>query len=210
MPALSGLRCALVAAALALAAGPGVPRPAVAQDAKSKCSAAKLQAVGAYHAALAKCAAQAVAKDQSLDPLCVTKAQVKLQDRFAKAERKDDCRTWRESISMQELLDDAFADLLEILEPPPSFCCASGPACFWVTDPGTCSGTVGAAGSVCSLDGCVPPPAAEGPCCEGVVIPTTTDTTCVTAATLTDPNCTNLGGTFVDDAVCLPGRVCVD
>jgi hypothetical protein len=206
VPEVTRVRVAL-ALALALAGA----APAAAQDAKSKCSAAKLQAVGAYYAALAKCAAQAVAKDQSLDPLCVTKAQVKLQDRFAKAERKDDCRTWRESVSMQEILDEAFADLLQILEPPPSVCCDSGPACFWVSDPGTCSGTVGAAGTVCSLDGCVAPPAAEGPCCEGVTIPTTTDTTCVASPNLTAPDCTTIGGTlFVPDAVCLPGRVCVD
>jgi hypothetical protein len=114
-------------AALGVAAALALPAPAAAQETKSKCSAAKLKAVGAYHAALASCAAKAVAKDQSLDPFCVTKAQVELQDRFAKAERKDDCRTWRESISIQELLDDGFADVLAILEPPPSVCCARRP-----------------------------------------------------------------------------------
>lgn len=200
-------------AALAVAAALALPAPGAAQETKSKCSAAKLKAVGGYHAALAKCAAKAVAKDQSLDPFCVTKAQVKLQDRFAKAERKDDCRTWRESISIQELLDDGFADVLEILEPPPSVCCANSDACLWVTDPESCTvvnGELGAPGTVCSDGACVPPVALDGPCCEGVVLPTTSEETCFSSPVLTEPTCTSLGGTFVGDAVCLPGRVCID
>jgi len=188
--------------------------PAAAQEEKSKCSAAKLRAVGAYQAALAGCAAKSVAKDLPvIDPLCVTKAEEKLAARFAKAERRSDCRTWREAVSMQELLDDGFALLHKILVPPPSVCCTTSAACTWTKDEATCTGlngTVGAAGTVCSSDTCAPPPAAEDLCCEGLVLPSTTEETCVANPNLTEMGCTNAGGSFVEDAVCLPGRVCVD
>jgi hypothetical protein len=82
-----------------------------------------------------------------------------------------------------------------------------------VTDAETCafvSGEVGAPGTVCSSDACVPPPAVDGPCCEGVVIPGEAESTCLSSPTLLEADCTNLGGSFVGDAVCLPGRVCID
>jgi hypothetical protein len=188
--------------------------PAAAQEEKSKCSAAKLRAVGAYQAALAGCAAKSVAKDlPTIDPLCLTKAEAKLAARFAKAERRSDCRTWRESVSMQELLDEGFALLHKILVPPPSVCCSTSVSCLWVADEAACTGvngTVGAAGAVCSLDACAPPPAAEGPCCEGPALPNLNEETCVSGPNIDETQCSNLGGSFVDDAVCLPGRVCVD
>lgn len=201
--ALAVLALALVCAA-----------PAAAQEEKSKCSAAKLRAVGAYQAALAGCAAKSVAKDlPTVDPLCLTKAQQKLAARFEKAERKSDCRTWREAVSMQELLDDGFVLLHKILVPPRSVCCATSAACLWVADEAACTavtGTVGAAGTVCSLDVCAPPPAAEGPCCEGPTLPNLSEETCVSGPNIDETQCTNLGGSFDGDAVCLPGRVCVD
>jgi len=43
-----------------------------------------------------------------------------------------------------------------------------------------------------------------------VVLPVTAESTCVSGSTLDEPDCTTLGGTFVEDAVCLPGRVCLD
>lgn len=188
--------------------------PAAAQEEKSKCSAAKLRAVGAYQAALAGCAAKSLAKDlPAIDPLCLTKAGEKLAARFAKAERRSDCRTWREAVSMQELLDEGFARLHKILVPPPSVCCTTAVACLWVADDAACTGvngTVGAAGTVCSLDACAPPPATEGPCCEGPTLPNLSEETCVSGPNIDETQCSNLGGSFVDDAVCLPGRVCVD
>jgi hypothetical protein len=200
---------ALAALALALL----LAAPAAAQEEKSKCSAAKLRAVGAYQAALAGCAAKSVQKDlPAIDPLCLTKAQQKLAARFAKAERKSDCRTWREAVSMQELLDDGFALLYKILVPPPSVCCATANTCLWLADEPACTaanGSVGAVGTVCSPGGCAPPPAAEGPCCEGPTLPVSEET-CVTGPLIDETQCSNLGGSFVEDAVCLPGRVCVD
>jgi hypothetical protein len=199
----------LLAALLALAAA----APAAAQDGRSRCSAAKLKAVGAFHAALARCGAKAVAKDQSPDPLCLTKARLKLVGRFERAERRGDCRTWREAGALQDLLEDGFADLLQILEPPPSSCCSTPDACFWVTDAADCAangGTLGEAGTVCSVGACTSPPAEESPCCEGFSLPGAPDATCAAGPTLSPVGCGNLGGTFVDDAVCLPGRVCVD
>jgi hypothetical protein len=201
-------RFAALALALVCAA------PAAAQEEKSKCSAAKLRAVGAYEAALAGCAAKSVAKDlPAIDPLCMTKAQQKLAARFAKAERRSDCRTWREAVSLQELLDGGFALLHKILVPPPSVCCDTPNSCLWLADEAACTaanGSVGAAGTVCSLDGCAPPPAAEGPCCEAPTLPFTSEETCVSGPLVDETQCDNLGGSFVDDAVCLPGRVCVD
>jgi hypothetical protein len=201
---------ALVAAALALV----LAAPAAAQEEKSKCSAAKLRAAGAYAAALAGCAAKAEQKDLPfIDPLCTTRAQQKLAARFAKAERKDDCRTWRESNSLQEILDGGFAVLHQVLVPPPSVCCATASTCFWAADDAACTttgGTTGAAGTVCSGSSCAPPPASEGPCCEGILPLSATEETCVASPLIDEPTCTGLGGDFVDDAVCLPGRICVD
>jgi hypothetical protein len=203
------VRRALVASVLALA----LAAPVTAQDGASKCTAAKLKALGAYYAALAGCAAKGVAKDQSPDPFCVTKAQVTLASRFEKAERKGDCRTYREAVPIQQLLEDGFGVLLEILEPPPSVCCAGSVACIWAPDADACAAlgaTAGAPETVCSAGACVAPPAVDGPCCEGATIPGLPNPVCGSSPLYDAANCANLGGTFVEDAVCLPAQICVD
>lgn len=201
-------------AVLAVAIASLFAAPASAQEEKSQCTAAKLRAIGAYYKALAGCDAKAVTKDlAAVDPLCLTKAQQKLAARFEKAERKGDCRTWREAVSLQEILDDGLAVLDQVLLPPPSVCCATANACVWAANETKCTdanGTVGAPGTVCSGAVCAPPPAADGPCCEGFTHPLFDEETCATGPSLDEPACTNLGGSFVDDAVCLPGRICVD
>ena len=58
---------------------------------RSRCSAAKLKAAGAYAAATAKCEAKAVRKGVPTDVLCLGRAQSKLQRAFEKAEKKGDC-----------------------------------------------------------------------------------------------------------------------
>jgi hypothetical protein len=72
------------------------------------------------------------------------------------------------------------------------------------------TGTAGAPGTVCSGNACAPPPAAEGVCCEGPTVPNLAEETCVASPFIDELMCTTAGGRFVDDAVCLPGRVCVD
>jgi hypothetical protein len=43
-----------------------------------------------------------------------------------------------------------------------------------------------------------------------VTAPALPEVTCAASPFFDEPDCTNAGGTFVGDAVCLPGRVCVD
>jgi len=179
---------------------------------RSRCTAAKLKAAGSYFTAVAKCEAKAAKQgDASADLLCLGKAQSKLQRAFEKAEKKGDCLAVGDLSDAQAEADEGLDILFQILEPPPSVCCEEGTACFWAPDAATCTsvgGNPGAAGSVCGGNGtCGAPPAAEGNCCEGI---NNLPLMGLCAGGSTQVGCTNSGGSFVADAVCLPAQLCID
>jgi hypothetical protein len=178
------------------------------EDARSRCSAAKAKAAGAFFAGRAKCEAKAAAKGTAVDVVCVGKAQSKVQRAFEKAEKKGDCLATGDLSDAAEEVNETIEVLFQILEPPPSGCCALAgpPRCLWAADQAACeglAGSFGAPGSVCGGDGaCAPPPALEGDCCQ------TADDACLGGVSSAD--CSGGGGTFVGDAVCLPGGLCID
>lgn len=185
---------------------------ASAQHPRSRCTAAKLKATGAYFKSVAKCEAKAAKKgDAPAAVLCLGKAQSKLLRAFQKAEKKGDCLAVGDLSDAQGAADDGLEIVTDILRAPPSLCCTEGTACFWAPDEAACtaaSGTPGAAGTVCSGDGsCVPPPAEEGNCCQGIDNPPLTG---ICGGGASQVGCTNGGGTFVGDAVCLPAQLCID
>lgn len=183
-----------------------------AQDVRSRCTAAKLKSVGSYFKAVTKCEAKAAKKGAaSAELLCLGKAQSKLLRAFQKAEKKKDCLAVGDLSDAQGAADDGLQIVIEILRAPPSVCCTEVSACFWAPDEAACTGaggTPGAAGTVCSGDGsCSPPPAAEGNCCQGVDNPPLTG---LCGGGSSQVACTNSGGSFVGDAVCLPAQLCID
>jgi hypothetical protein len=181
-------------------------------EARSRCTGAKLKAAGRYAVARAKCQAKAQRKGEPVDVLCLGKAQSKLQSAFEKAERRGDCEALGEHDDVRNQADGDLDLLFAILEAPPSVCCDTAVACLWVTDPAVCTGiggTLGAAGSACTGSGdCAPPPPADGNCCEGFSVGPLVDI-CL-ASTQGEPACTAAGGSFVPDAVCLPSQVCIE
>lgn len=72
-------------------------------------------------------------------------------------------------------------------------------------------GTVGAPGTVCNAASgeCAAPPSGEGPCRQDFIPVVRTETTCIASPAVTPGNGGSGGGTFVDDAVCLPSRLCI-
>jgi len=181
-------------------------------EARSRCTGAKLKAAGLYAVARAKCQAKAQRKGEPVDVLCLGKAQSKLQSAFENAERRGDCEALGEHDDVRNQADSDLALLFSILEAPASICCDTALACLWLTDAATCTGiggVVGAAGSACSGTGdCAPPPAVDGNCCEGLSPGSLPD---VCASSIQDEVACNAGGgTFVPDAVCLPAQVCIE
>jgi hypothetical protein len=69
-----------------------LPSAAVAGPSPAqKCAAAKMLAVGKATLAVVKCRRTALLKSEPIDPACITKAEGKLADAFAKAEAKGGC-----------------------------------------------------------------------------------------------------------------------
>ena len=178
----------------------------------SRCTSAKLKAAGRYLNAVVKCEAKAVAKGVLPDFVCVGKAQSKLAQAFAKADAKGDCLSPAAAPETRNDIDDALETLFLILEVPPNVCCANGAICTFAADAAACTalnGTAGAAGTVCGAAGaCVPPPAGEAACCEDIQTGTFTGR-CV-VGDVEPGECSALGGSFVDDAACLPAQICID
>src|SRR5262245_24812131 len=72
-----------------------------------KCSASKVKATSKKAASKLKCHEKAISKGMAVDPLCLTKAEDKFADAFAKAEDKGGCGTMGDAGDL-ELVVDAF------------------------------------------------------------------------------------------------------
>lgn len=180
---------------------------------RSRCTAQRLKAAGRYYRSVTGCEAKAAAKGGSVDVVCLGKAESKLDGAFQKSAQKGDCMTAADQSDAQSQLGADLSVLFGVLEPPPAVCCSGGGACIWAADAAECTallGVTGAPGTVCGGDGaCGAPPAVEGPCCGGVQNGAFADK-CVVGTAFSELDCTNAGGEFVGDAVCLPAQVCID
>src|SRR5262245_43036843 len=74
-------------------------------DPALKCSSAKAQAAGKKAAAKLKCHAKAVGKQVSVDPACLSAAEVKFGDAFTKAESKGGCVVTNDATTIEGLVD---------------------------------------------------------------------------------------------------------
>jgi hypothetical protein len=192
----------LVTALLAAPAGAGtVIGP-------SKCDAAKFKAGGAYVQALAACRSAAAKKGVPVEAACETRALAKLQKAFVNAEKKDGCIVTENDQLVASQAEAYVADLVEVLSQPP-ICCnlAIGGAdnrCGWTLGAAACAargGAVGGEGTQChGVGSCETPPVGPGPCCEN-------DGACETGS-INPPTCTNAGGTYLEEAICLPNGEC--
>jgi hypothetical protein len=206
---------ARAAAALALAAASLLGLAAPPAAAQSRCIEAKLKAAGGYFRTLAGCESKSYAKGGDVDPLCVARAQAKLQKGFTKAAGKGDCPNPDELEQAADVVDDALPALLEILDPPPPVCCASGFGfCVLAVDEDACNielgGTAGPPGTVCDgqSGSCVPAGTESyGPCCTDIPIPPTVAAECVVGPSL-EMMCTSAEGTLSEGS-CHPARRCV-
>jgi len=183
-----------------------------AGEVRSRCSAAKLKAAGAYFNAVAKCEARGAAKGMSADLVCLGRAQSKLQRAYEKAERKGDCLAVGDLSGAQQEADEGLGILFQILEAPPVVCCEGVNGCFWTESDAACELSIGATpggpGTICGGDGaCAPPPVPEGDCCQDLTIGGEPGRC---AGGLGQVDCGNEGGSFVSDAVCLPAQLCID
>ena len=83
-----------------------------------KCSASKIKATSKKASAKLKCHEKAILKGVSVDPLCLTKAEEKFTDAFAKAQEKGECVTTGDTASVEALVDDFVDDAVAALNPP--------------------------------------------------------------------------------------------
>jgi hypothetical protein len=176
---------------------------------RSRCTSAKLKAVGRYFSSAAKCEATAVKKNLPVDLVCLGKAETKMSRAFLAAEKKDDCLGRDDYGDALTVLSAARILTVQLLNPELSVCCATAVACFYTETADDCFALVAtpSEGEACNGDGtCSAPPLDEGGCCEGLVM----DGVEKCAGGVTEPNCTGAGGTFVGDALCTTAQVCID
>jgi hypothetical protein len=176
---------------------------------RSKCTGAKVKAQGRFLSAVAKCHAKALKKSQPVDLECLARAESKLTKAFAAAEKKKDCLGRGDLSAALGVLNDARELTVAILNPPTTFCCEGAAGCFYTTTGTECSDNGGNPIGIgeCDADGtCTAPPLVEGGCCAGV--PIGAIDRCVGGTTQVE--CTNLGGEYASDALCLMAQVCID
>jgi hypothetical protein len=176
---------------------------------RSRCTSAKLKAEGRYLAAAAKCHAKALKKSAPVDATCLAAAESKLGKAFTAAEKKDDCLGRADLADALAVLNGARDLGIAIVAPATTFCCEGADGCFYTEDSAECVGLGGSAVGTgeCDADGtCKAPPLTEGGCCQGVTLGAALR--CVGGPSSVE--CTNLGGEFVVDALCLMAQVCID
>jgi hypothetical protein len=81
----------------------------------SKCAATKIKRAGDKGGAKLKCHTKAVAKDEPLDAECLTKAEAKLAEAFAKAEAKGGCPTVGDAAVIEAVVDAFVGDVSSML-----------------------------------------------------------------------------------------------
>jgi hypothetical protein len=176
---------------------------------RSKCTSAKLKAQGRYLAAAAKCHAKALKKSAPVEATCLAGAESKLGKAFTAAEKKDDCLGRADLADALAVLNEARDLGIALVAPETRYCCEGAAGCFYTQTGPECSangGTPVGTGE-CDADGtCKAPPLAEGGCCDGVTLGAIDR--CVGGTSSVE--CTNLGGEFVDDALCTMAQVCID
>jgi hypothetical protein len=176
---------------------------------RTRCTSAKLKAQGKFFSAVAKCQAKALKKSQPVELECLAKAESKLSKAFTAAEKKDDCLGRNDFSPALSVLNQARDLVVAILDPDTTYCCEGASGCFYTSTGPECSSNGGApvGAGECDSDGtCKAPPLSEGGCCRGV--PLGAIDRCVGGTTQVE--CTNLGGEYVGDALCLMGQVCID
>ncbi len=114
----------------------------VDQDSQ-KCAFSKRKATGRYLFSVLKCYAKAATRGEAVDTKCLTKAEVKLDGAFFKAESKAGCATPGDLGALQTLMDDAFSEIGGVLNPTcGDDVTAAGEQCDGADDgvcPGQCS-----------------------------------------------------------------------
>jgi hypothetical protein len=176
---------------------------------RSKCTSAKVKAQGRTFAAAAKCHAKALKKSAPVDPVCLAAAESKLAKAFTAAEKKKDCLGRADLAAALGVLNGARELSVAIVAPATTFCCEGVAGCYYTETSAECEGFGGTpvGSGECDGDGtCKAPPLEEGGCCEGVTLPPLER--CVAGPTAME--CTNMGGEFVGDALCLMAQVCID
>jgi len=125
-----------------------------AADPGAKCAAAKQKAAAKKLSGKVKCHGNAIKKEITVDPACLTKAETKFETSFAKAEAKGGCVTTGDVDAIEALIDDTLAQLLDSLPPstttttttlPP---CGISNKCIFVTS----TMSTGAMGGVAGAD----------------------------------------------------------
>jgi hypothetical protein len=111
------LAALVLIAFVAVAASVAQAGPTPAQ----KCSASKIKATSKKAAAKLKCHEKAITKGVAVDPACLTKAEDKFTDAFAKAEAKSGCATTGDTNAIEALVDTFVDAAVVALEPPVSF-----------------------------------------------------------------------------------------
>jgi hypothetical protein len=84
----------------------GVPTAYARTTPAQKCAAAKLNATSKNAAAKLKCYAKAATKASSVDPSCLTAAETKFSNAFAKAEAKGSCVTSGDAAAIETDVDN--------------------------------------------------------------------------------------------------------
>ena len=115
MRTLTVASLALVAFVAAASVAQAGPTPA------QQCASAKLKATSKKAAAKLKCYSTAILKGIAVDPACLTKAEGKFTDAFARAEAKGGCTTTGDTNAIEALVDTFVDAAVVALEPPVSF-----------------------------------------------------------------------------------------
>jgi hypothetical protein len=179
---------------------------------QSRCASLKYKAAGRYAQAIAACRARKLAKGAPLvEQDCLVKARAKLDQAFARAEKKGDCLGTGDQDYAAEETQDYLATLPPILEGSQRCCTLQAvDQCTWASDEEECDafpgGLLGPPGSFCDgvTGGCVSPPAEPQPglCCDGIE----EGNGC--AARLDGTACVNAGGSHSASKLCTPYGVC--
>jgi hypothetical protein len=180
----------------------------------SRCASLKYKAAGRYAQAIAACRARKVAKGLLLvEQDCLLKARTKLDQAFARAEKKGDCLATGDQDYAAEETQAYLATLPPILEGRLRCCTLlAADQCTWTEDEEECDafpgGTLGPPGSFCDgpTGGCIAPPQTVSPglCCDGMELEQGNGC----AGNLSESDCGIAGGSYSTNKVCRPNGAC--
>ncbi len=87
---------------------------------KNPCLKGKLNAAGKKASSKLKCSAKAVTKGQAADPTCLTKAETKFDQAFAKLDAKGGCVTTADAAAVEMIVDSDCVDAIVPVLPAPT------------------------------------------------------------------------------------------